>query len=168
MPCDDTVELRPWSEGDFFVLERINAPEQMRHLGRPESEEQLRVRHARYLADATPGRTRMFTINCQGQACGSIGFWERVWLEQTVYETGWQVFTEFQGKGVAKAAAASLIAVLRAERVHRYLHAFPAPDNHASNAICRRLGFEHLGDLDFEYPKGHRMISSNWRLDLAG
>ena len=40
-------------------------------------------------------------------------------------------------------------------------------DNVASNVLCRRLGFELLGEEDVEYPKGGMMRSNAWRLDLS-
>jgi RimJ/RimL family protein N-acetyltransferase len=46
------------------------------------------------------------------------------------------------------------------------VHAYPSIDNSPSNAICRRLGFELMGDDEFEYPKGHFMRCNDWRLDL--
>ena len=49
---------------------------------------------------------------------------------------------------------------------HRFVHAFPAVDNAASNAICRKLGFELLGATEFEYPPGRPMVCNDWRLDL--
>jgi RimJ/RimL family protein N-acetyltransferase len=45
--------------------------------------------------------------------------------------------------------------------------AFPSPANEASNAICRRLGFELLGEADMEYPPGRMGRWNVWRLDLA-
>jgi len=36
----------------------------------------------------------------------------------------------------------------------------------ASNAVCRKAGFELLGEVDFEYPKGTPIRSCDWRLDL--
>jgi RimJ/RimL family protein N-acetyltransferase len=49
------------------------------------------------------------------------------------------------------------------------MRAFPSVDNGASNAICRKLGFELLGELEFEYPPGHGrvMLTNDWRFDLA-
>jgi hypothetical protein len=35
-----------------------------------------------------------------------------------------------------------------------------------SNALCRSLGFELLGEHDFEYPTGHFIRCHDWRLDL--
>jgi RimJ/RimL family protein N-acetyltransferase len=97
---------------------------------------------------------------------GSIGYWERTWRGQTVYETGWAIVPEFQGRGFASAAATLLIQNLRPVAVHRFLHAFPSPDNAPSNAICRKLGFALLGEHDFEYPPGQVMRSNDWRFDL--
>ena len=50
--------------------------------------------------------------------------------------------------------------------MHRVMHAFPHTENAASNAICRKLGFELLEACEFEYPEGHWMTCNDWRLDL--
>jgi RimJ/RimL family protein N-acetyltransferase len=102
-----------------------------------------------------------------GDAMGSVGYWEKEWRGETVYETGWMVLPEFQGRGVAAAATAAVIDAAREERRHRYLHAFPSVENAPSNAICRKLGFEFLGEHDFEYPPGHAMRCNDWRFDLT-
>uniref|UniRef100_UPI002FDBABB1 GNAT family N-acetyltransferase n=1 Tax=Streptomyces sp. IBSBF 2435 TaxID=2903531 RepID=UPI002FDBABB1 len=83
-----------------------------------------------------------------------------------VWETGWGVLPEFQGRGLAVAAARELIAVAREAQRHRYLHAFPGSDHPASNAVCRKAGFEQRGEVRFEYPKGNWMTSYDWRVDL--
>jgi RimJ/RimL family protein N-acetyltransferase len=101
-----------------------------------------------------------------GDAMGSVGYWEKDWRGETVYETGWSVLPEFQGRGLAVAGTRLVIDAARAERRHRYLHAFPSVENAPSNAICRKLGFELLGEYDFEYPKGHWMRCKDWRLEL--
>lgn len=72
------------------------------------------------------------------------------------------------GQGLASAAAADAVEQARGERRHRYVHAFPSVTNEPSNAVCRRVGFELLGDVDFEYPKGRLMRGNEWCLDLAG
>ena len=46
------------------------------------------------------------------------------------------------------------------------MHAYPKVGNEASNAICRKAGFELLGECDFEYPKGHPIRCNDWRFDL--
>lgn len=101
-----------------------------------------------------------------GEAAGSVGYWEKDWRGGTVYETGWSVLPEFQGRGIAAAATRLVIEAARGDGKHRYLHAFPSVENAPSNAICRKLGFELLGDSEFEYPKGSFMRCNDWRLDL--
>jgi RimJ/RimL family protein N-acetyltransferase len=167
------VRIEPWSDGDLELLRRVNAPELMDHLGGPESEEQLTVRHGRYVelsADRT-GRGRMFRITLAdgsgGEAVGTIGFWERTWQGQEVYETGWAVLAGHQGRGIATAATRAVVEQARAERKHRYLHAYPSVDNGASNAVCRRAGFILIGECEFEYPPGHVLLTNDWRLDLT-
>ncbi|MFF0561017.1 GNAT family N-acetyltransferase [Streptomyces sp. NPDC004266] len=165
------VRLEAWSEGDAGLLRALNAPELTDHLGGPETEEQLVRRHRRYVrlsADGT-GAGRMFRIVLLPEevAVGSIGFWARTWDGEPVYETGWAVLPGFQGRGVATAATRAVVAEARAAGLHRHLHAFPSGDNVASNAVCRKAGFELLGERDFEYPPGRPMRCNDWRFDLG-
>lgn len=163
---DARVELVGWGEGDFWLLERANAPEMTAHLGGPETVEQLERRHRRYLELPAGGMYRLVLAG-GGETVGSVGFWERQWRDTTVWETGWEVLPEFQGRGLAVAAARGVQAAARATGAHRYLHAFPRVDHAASNAVCRKAGFELLGEVEFEYPKGSWLMSNDWRVDLA-
>jgi RimJ/RimL family protein N-acetyltransferase len=162
----ERVRLVPWGDGDFWLLRRTNSPEMTEHLGGPESEEKLVVRHRRYV-ELKAGCMYRVTLADGGDTVGSIGFWERAWRDDTVWETGWGVLPEFQGRGLAVKAARALVEAARAEGGHRYLHAFPSVGHAASNAVCRRAGFTLLGSVDFEYPKGHWITSNDWRVDLA-
>ncbi|MFD7627705.1 GNAT family N-acetyltransferase [Streptomyces sp. NPDC059851] len=164
------VRLEPWSEGDAALLRALNAPELMEYLGGPETEEQLDRRHRRYTdlsADRT-GKGRMFRIVLlpEEAVAGSIGFWGTTWNGEPVYETGWTVLPGFQGRGVATAATQVVAQEARAAGLHRYLHAFPSTDNAASNAVCRKAGFELLAERDVEYPPGRPIRCNDWRLDL--
>lgn len=160
------VRLEPWAEGDFWLLRRANSPEMTEHVGGPETEEQLVSRHQRYLGlDA--GQMYRVVLAATDETVGSIGFWERAWRDTTVWETGWGVLPEFQGRSLAAVAARAVVEAARAIGAHRYLHAFPSVHHHASNAVCRKAGFELLGPVDFEYPKGHWITSNDWRADLA-
>ncbi|RLL68281.1 GNAT family N-acetyltransferase [Streptomyces sp. Z26] len=162
------VGLRPWTPDDFGLLHRANTPGMTEHLGGPESEERLRDRQERYLAAADPVTGVMYSVVLLpgGTPVGTIGYWERLWEGRPVYETGWNVFPEYQHRGIAARAAALTVDRVRAQRRHRHLHAYPAADNPASNAICRKAGFSLLGECDVEYPPGHMMRCHNWRLDL--
>ncbi len=68
---------------------------------------------------------------------------------------------------MATAATRAVIAEARAAGRRRHLHAFPSSDNTASNAVCRKAGFEPRGERDFEYPPGRPMRCNDWRLDLG-
>jgi RimJ/RimL family protein N-acetyltransferase len=159
------VCLVPWAEGDLWVLRETNSPEMTAHLGGPETEEQLAARHRRY-RELAPGRMYRVTLVDGGETVGSIGYWQRSWRGAEVWETGWAVLPEFQGRGLAARAARAVAQEARAAGSHRYLHAFPGVDHAASNAVCRRAGFVLLGQADFEYPKGHWIRSNDWRVDL--
>jgi RimJ/RimL family protein N-acetyltransferase len=131
----------------------------MRFLGGPESREKLAERQAKY---ELPG-SGMFKILVDGVAAGSVGYWER---EESSFEAGWSVLPAFQGRGIGTAGTAEVIALARAERRHRFMHAYPSVENPASNAICRKLGFTLLAAHDFEYPPGHMLRCNDWRLEL--
>jgi RimJ/RimL family protein N-acetyltransferase len=163
------VSLEEWADDDLDLLRRINAPEMTAHLGGPETEEEIVARHRRYLEVTGSGTGRMFRVLLlpQLEAVGNVGYWERVWRDENVYETGWNVLPPFQGRGIAAAAAAAVVDKARAEHKHRYLHAFPSVDNHPSNAVCRKLGFVFVAETDFEYPPGNVMRCNDWRLDLT-
>jgi RimJ/RimL family protein N-acetyltransferase len=165
------IELRPWSEEDFPLLVRLlGDPEMTRHLGGPESSDQLRNRHRRYLELGPAGHGAMFVVLAgpDRSPAGSVGYWEREGGDQVVWETGWSVLPEFQGMGVATAGTALAIESARMDGRHRYMHAYPEVDNAASNAICRKLGFTLVEVSDFEYPPGNVLRCNDWRLDLLG
>jgi RimJ/RimL family protein N-acetyltransferase len=160
-----SVHLEPWAEGDLPLLERtLGDPRMTEHLGGPESPEKLAERQARF---EQPGSGMFKIIDDEtGEGVGSVGYWERTWHGEQVYETGWFVTPAFQGRGIAAAATGQAIALARAEGKHRFLHAFPSVENEPSNAICRKVGFTLIGECEFEYPPGNRMRCNDWRLDL--
>ena len=163
------VTLEPWSDGDLALLTRLMGdPGMTEHLGGPESPEKLRERQGRY--ETLEGGDRIFKIVevASGAGVGSVGFWTKEWRGQQVYEIGWMVVPECQGRGIALAASAQAIELARREDGHDLMHAFPNVENAPSNAICRKLGFELLGPCEFEFPKGHLMTCNDWRLDLRG
>ncbi|GGR90230.1 N-acetyltransferase GCN5 [Streptomyces humidus] len=161
----ERVRLNPWSEGDFWLLRRANSPEMTEHLGGPESEQKLADRQRRYV-EPFAGRMYRITLADGGESVGSIGYWEREWRGGTVWETGWGILPEFQGRGLAATAARVLVDVVRQAGGHDALHAFPAVDHPASNGVCRKAGFTLLGQADLEYPKGNWIRSNDWFVDL--
>lgn len=149
------VRIEPWGEGDLPLLQKLlGDPAMTEHLGGPESQEQLVERQQRYEQVGEIGTGAMFKIVdvASGEAVGSVGYWERTWHDEQVYETGWSVVPAFQGRGIAGAGTALAIAEAKAERKHQFLHAYPSVDNPPSNAICRKLGFTLIEECEFEYP----------------
>jgi RimJ/RimL family protein N-acetyltransferase len=169
MPDRSAVRIEPWGKDDLPLLEKLMGdPQMMEQLGGAESREKIAERQARYERLADSGTDRMFKIvdEATGEAVGSVGYWERSWRGQQVYEIGWSVLPAFQGRGIAGIATGQAIAMARAERKHRFVHAFPAIENLPSNAICRKLGFTLVEQSEFEYPPGRFMQCNDWRLDL--
>jgi RimJ/RimL family protein N-acetyltransferase len=189
------VRLQAWRDSvfdvAFDVLRRANTPEMMIHLGGPESEEKLADRQRRYLALGEPGAGQMSVITVDGAPAGVVGYWEDEWQGEGGYEAGWSVLPEFQGRGVAGAALALVIADARQALRdltpqhltpqhptphhltrqhlpprHRTLRAFPSIHNAASNAVCRKAAMILAGECDFEYPKGNPIRCNHWYLEL--
>jgi RimJ/RimL family protein N-acetyltransferase len=164
-----TVDIRPWSDGDLSLLERLlGDPAMTEHLGGPETPAKLLERHQRYcrISESGDGGTFAIVIGSGRAAAGWTGYWETVWRGEPVWETGWSVLPECQGRGVATRATAIVVERARAEGRHRFMHAFPSVDNGPSNAICRRVGFTLRDEVDIEYPPGRPMRCNDWRMDL--
>ncbi|HEY8719307.1 GNAT family N-acetyltransferase [Pengzhenrongella sp.] len=164
-----SMQIVPWSDGDLDLLRAINTPEMTEHLGGPESEAQTVIRHDRYLTLNANDTGKMFRIVLLPERVpvGAIGYWERDWNGDTVYEAGWSVLTSHQGRGLASTAVGAVIEAARAQRRRAHLHAFPSVDNPASNAICRKVGFDLVGECEFENPPGTLMRCNDWRVALT-
>jgi RimJ/RimL family protein N-acetyltransferase len=164
------VEIRPYSEGDQWILQRtLGNPNETKHLGGSESEIKLQKRHKKYLAlskDPQTGYMFVIKIGTKKTPAGTVGYWERDWDEQKVWEVGWSVMPEYQRQGIATAVTRLLIDFLTKLRSHRYVFIYPSVDNYPSNAICRKLGFTPIEEKDFEYPPGNILHCNIWRLDL--
>lgn len=162
------ITLRPWGEDDLPLLQRLMGdPAMTEHLGGPETPEKIQERHQRYCR-IREGVDAMYVI-LVGEPptpAGSIGYWEKEWQGETIWETGWSVLPEFQGQGVASRATLLVAERARVAGRHRWLHAFPSVDNAASNTICRKAGFRKRGEVAFEYPPGCFMRCNDWHLDL--
>jgi RimJ/RimL family protein N-acetyltransferase len=110
----------------------------------------------------------LILVEEQDEPVGSVGFWEKQWHGETVFELGWKVLPGFQGRGLASGALAGALSRAAATGRRRWGHAYPRSDNAASNAVCRKAGFELLGEVDFEFPKGNPIRCNDWRFDLLG
>jgi RimJ/RimL family protein N-acetyltransferase len=158
------VELQPYTDEHFWLTEALETdPEVMRELGGPIERDRLPGIHRRRLGDpwwlkivAEPG----------GVAVGTIGVWETRQGGEDLHETGWTVLPAHQGRGIASAALTLLIQRVTAEPRISSIHAFPPVTNAPSNALCRKFGFELLGDADFVY-SGRTLRCNHWALTTA-
>jgi RimJ/RimL family protein N-acetyltransferase len=161
------ISLRPWSEGDLGLLRRGNTAEMTAHLGGPETEEQVAERHQRYLRLWKTGEAGTFVITDGTRELGSIAYWKTTWREDDVFETGWFVVPEAQGRGVASIALSLLIADARAHLdARRLLTAFPDVSNGPSNGVCRKAGFSLEGTKKMTF-RGAELTLNEWVLDLS-
>jgi len=159
------IELESWTEGDLEIARRfLSDPRMMVHLGGVQNEEEIASAHERWL-NAPHAGGAMFKIVIDGEIVGTIGFWEKDWQGEQIYETGWSIFPEYQGRGLALQATRAIIDRVRAKEGGRPLHAFPHVDNEASNKICEKAGFRLLGPVEFEYPPGNFDPSNDWVFD---
>jgi RimJ/RimL family protein N-acetyltransferase len=160
------IALLPWDRSGLKLLRGLNTPDQKLHLGGPETEAKLLDRQTRYLTYHRPGEVEMLRVAVDGVVAGSVGYWEREETGGAAYEAGWEILPAFHGKSIGSRATAALLARLQPVARHRFVYAYPTPENAGSNGICRRLGFELTGVGDFEYPRGVFSPHNVWRLDL--
>jgi len=160
-----TVTLEPWGSDDLPLLERLMGdPRMTEHLGGPDKPEKMRERQGRYESLEDGERMLKIVDAASGAGVGSVGYWTKEWRDEQVYEIGWMVVPEFQGRGIAVAATAQAIERAKRDDKDRLMHAFPSVDNAPSNALCRKLGFHLLEACQLEFPKGHLMTCNDWRL----
>jgi RimJ/RimL family protein N-acetyltransferase len=156
------VELRAYTDADLALTQALEGdPEMMRHLGGPSSPEEIEDAHRRRL-----GAPWWFVIEADGTAAGTIGIWENEHEGERIHETGWLVLPAHQGRGVASAALELLLERAREELTFDAVYAFPGVENVASNAICRKFGFELVGDARFDF-RGQELHCNVWRLDTS-
>ncbi|MFF4407388.1 GNAT family N-acetyltransferase [Streptoverticillium reticulum] len=169
MHTTSPVRLQPWADSDLWLLRRRNAPEMTAHLGGPESDTALLVRHRRWTAMSAqaPHKGRVFRVeDPAGNTVGTVSFVPKEHDGEPIFEVGWGILPEHQRRGWATVSVSALLALLAAlPPAHRRpaAHAFPRVKNTASNAVCRAAGFTFLGETVHEYPPGHHHPSNNWR-----
>jgi RimJ/RimL family protein N-acetyltransferase len=164
------VSLRRWRVDDLGLMEGLlGDPAMTEHLGGPETPEHLQTRLTQYV-ELPPEQGRMFvvTVGPNEEPVGSVGYWWHEASDTPSLETGWSVLRAFQGRGIATRAMELCLGLVAQHTDQPAIHAYPTIDNRASNALCRTLGFQLLGTIDFEYPKGHPIVCNDWSFDLDG
>ena len=162
-PDIELVPLRPEDEWLTAALE--TDPVMMEHIGGPLDPAAVPALHARRLEDIESGDTWYFTIRlgAEGPLVGGICLWREDHHPPGTSEVGYSVLRPYQGQGIAKAALRELIRRAREDGHWGDIHAWPSVTNEASNALCRSLGFRHVGVEEFEF-RGHRLRCNDWVL----
>jgi RimJ/RimL family protein N-acetyltransferase len=160
------VSLERWDAADLGVLERANTPEMTRHLGGPETDDELTERHERYLRLNASGDAHMFRIEADGIPVGGIGYWKVEHEGVPAWETGWSVEPAWQGQGIARDALRQVTHRVAEDGTRDLLVAYPGVDNGPSNALCRRTGFEHRGSATAPW-RGGELTFNTWVLDVS-
>jgi RimJ/RimL family protein N-acetyltransferase len=140
-------------------------PAVMADLGGPVPREEIPALHRRRLESIATDPWWFVIVTDDGETAGEIGIWETEHDGATVHETGWMLARRFHGRGLAGAALGLLLDRARAERRFEALHAWPGVTNAASNALCRKFGFELLGEEEGDY-RGARLRVNHWVLAL--
>lgn len=163
------MELRNITHDDLSLYESLLCdPLMMAHLGGPFSRERMPQKLKRDVESVEADRAWIFKIipdEDANRAAGSVCIWENSWRNESINEIGWMVLPEFQGRGLATKAVRTILDMAQTEKRWTVVHAFPSTTNAASNAICRRMGFSLLEEIDLEYA-GHMLRCNHWQIDL--
>lgn len=165
------MKLVPYTDADLPLTEAFELdPGMMRYLGGPTPAEGVLARHKRKLETIAKGDW-WFKIAVEGDpvGAGGIGIWRREQDGETINEMGWMILPAHQGRGLATLAGREVLARARAaEKFKGQVHAFCHPENAASNAVCRKLGFVLFGprELDSRAKPGEKVTMLDWRLEL--
>jgi RimJ/RimL family protein N-acetyltransferase len=161
------VELRPVTMDDLPLYEaQLTDPRMMGELGGPLPREGLADKLREIVDGVEDGSSWYFVIVAEGRDVGTVCVWEADDDWGSAPEIGWMVLPEDQGRGIASAAVAEVLRRARDERRWGEIHAHPGISNGPSNAICRKNGFERLGERDVVF-RGRTLRCAHWRVDVS-
>jgi len=161
------MRLRPITMEDLGLYHGLlTDPEVMSELGGPLPEEGLEAKLRGIVAAVEEDRLWFVVVEHGRRAAGWVCIWDHEG-DDPVTEIGWMIAPAFQGRGLASGAVRELLDRARADGRWPAIHAYPAVTNAASNAICRKVGFDLLAEGDFVY-QGRALRCNDWRIALAG
>ncbi|MBS0211952.1 MAG: GNAT family N-acetyltransferase [Proteobacteria bacterium] len=104
------------------------------------------------------GREKIYAIQINGEAAGSIGVTQGEGVERHSAELGYWVGRAYWGEGIATAAVRAIVPhALREWRLYR-LYARVFADNPASMTVLERCGFAREAVLRRQVLKGERLL----------
>ncbi|MGW0083440.1 GNAT family N-acetyltransferase [Streptomyces sp. NPDC003393] len=154
---------------DAYIRMRCD-PIMMADLGGALPRERMRDKVSRDARDAAADLAWIKMIVPDPEApdvvAGSVTIWSHDTDDGPVSEIGWMILPQFQGQGMGKRAAYTLLEQARDDRRWGVVHAFPATSNRPSNGICRSLGFRFIAEQNVTF--ADRVLRSNhWAIDPA-
>lgn len=164
------MELRPVTSDDLPLYEAIYCdPAMMAHLGGPlprENVPRILENVLRLIERDEAWAFKIILEDESEQIAGGISLWRHDEGVERINEIGWTVLPPFQGHGLATQALRAILDMAREQQRFTVIHAYPGTDNAASNALCKRAGFELLGEEDAPY--ANTILRCNhWRIDLS-
>jgi RimJ/RimL family protein N-acetyltransferase len=162
------MRLEVMTEEDAELRIRMETdPRMMTELGGPRPREDIERAHAKSLVLAAEGECWPLKVIPDGSTspAGDVMIFPSTHDGEDIYEIGWMILPEFQGRGVASWAVREMLGRARAERKFGRIHAFPGVTNAASNRVCEKNGFTKVGQADVEFA-GHHLRVNHWRIEL--
>jgi RimJ/RimL family protein N-acetyltransferase len=161
--------LRDVEFGDVEAYVRMRCdPAMMAELGGPLPRDGIEAKVEHDVREAAAGTSWIKMIVPDAAVpqvvAGSVALWSHEPDGAPLSEIGWMVLPEFQGRGLAKAAARALLERARDEDRWGTVHAFPGITNAASNGICRALRFTLLDERDVTFT-GRVIRTNHWAID---
>jgi RimJ/RimL family protein N-acetyltransferase len=160
------VDLLPYTDADLWLTRALETDDRvMAELGGPWPAEAIPRIHERRLESIGRGTWWFTLVPSPGDLpVGMLGIFGSEHDGQAISEAGWSVLPEHQGRGYASAGLALLLERAHADGRWGAIHAFPGSTNVASNALCRKFGFDLVGEETVDYG-GRRLRCNHWLLD---
>lgn len=95
---------------------------------------------------------------------GTVCVWGGEFQGEPCTEMGWGVITKYQNRGFATKGVRLMLEKAKENGRWGMIHVFTSTTNVASNAMCRTLGFELLGETDIDYD-GRPLHSNHYQYD---
>jgi RimJ/RimL family protein N-acetyltransferase len=162
------MELRDVTLADEGLWIRLRCdPVMTAEVGGPQPKEYIPTKIRRDVESVEAGESwNSVIVTDDGEDAGAVCIWAHEDRGERVSEIGWMVLTEFQGRGLGRAATAALLDRAAADGRWREIHAYPAVTNGPSNGICRSLGFTLVGTIDDDWD-GKIVTLNDWVIDPA-
>jgi RimJ/RimL family protein N-acetyltransferase len=162
------MKLETMTGGDVELkIRQETDPQMMAELGGPRTREEIQRAHTKSLVLAAAGECWPLKVIPDGSmfAAGSVAIFPSSHGGESIYEIGWMILPECQGRGIATEAVRAVLQLAQAQRKFGQVHAFPGVTNRPSNRVCEKNGFTKLQECEVEF-SGRRLRCNHWRVDL--